>query len=388
MKNKLKIGFFTDTYLPQVNGVVTSIELFRQELERQGHKVYIFCPRVAGEKDSARVIRFKSFRFLFQPEYQVSIPFSRHILRDFWSKDLDIVHAHTPFSIGLMGYYYAYIKKVPFIHTYHTLYPEYIKSYILKGRLITPGMVAKLSAVFSNRCDLTIAPSVKIKKLLAGYGVTKPIDVLATGINIKEYSTKIKQNNFRRQYGLKPADKLLIFVGRLGREKNIDFLISALPLIQKKVSASGGKNTKLIIVGDGPHRANLQKQAVNLKLKDSVVFTGYYTKPEVIKAYQASDIFAFASLTDTQGMVVVEAAAAGLPIVAVKDDAFGEFLQDGKNGFNTQQNKKDFSTKVSQILNNRVLYTKMSKKSQEIAREFTIEKQTKKLVKIYRDLKV
>ncbi|MCX6745085.1 MAG: glycosyltransferase, partial [Candidatus Parcubacteria bacterium] len=303
MKKKLKIGFFTDTYLPQVNGVVTSIELFRQELERQGHEVYIFCPRVAGEKDGERVIRFKSFRFLFQPEYHISVPFSRHMLRDFWSKDLDIVHAHTPFSIGLMGYYYAYIKKVPFIHTYHTLYPEYIKSYILKGRFITPKMVAKLSAVFSNRCDLTIAPSAKIKKLLKGYGVTKPIKVLATGVKIKEYAVKVKNNNFRRQYSLKSSDKLLIFVGRLGKEKNIDFLIAALPLIQNKI-----KNAKLVIIGDGPHRYNLQKQAQRLKIAKSVIFTGYYKKPEVIKAYQASDLFAFASLTDTQGMVVVEAA--------------------------------------------------------------------------------
>jgi 1,2-diacylglycerol 3-alpha-glucosyltransferase len=381
MKNKLKIGFFTDTYLPQVNGVVTSIELFKQELERQGHEVYIFCPRVAGEKDTGRVIRFKSFRFLFQPEYHISIPFSRHLLSDFWSKDLDIVHAQTPFSIGLLGYYYAYIKQVPFIHTYHTLYPEYIKSYLFKGRVITPGMAARFSAVFSNRCDLTIAPSIKIKKLLEGYGVTKPVDVLATGVKVNDYVKKVKANNFRKQYNLKPNDKLLIFVGRLGKEKNVDFLISALPLIQKQI-----KNVKLIIIGDGPHRANLQKQAIKLKIKDSVIFTGYYKKPEVVNAYQASDIFVFSSLTDTQGMVVAEAAASGLPIVAVKDDAFGEFLRDGQNGFNTGHNKKDFSDKVCEILNNKKLYNKMSGKSQEIAREFTIEKQAKTLVEIYRQL--
>jgi 1,2-diacylglycerol 3-alpha-glucosyltransferase len=381
MKNKLKIGFFTDTYLPQVNGVVTSIELFRQELEHQGHEVYIFCPRVAGEKDNGRVIRFKSFRFLFQPEYHISVPFSRHMLRDFWSKELDIIHAHTPFSIGLIGYYYAYIKRVPFVHTYHTLYPEYIKSYLFKGKVITPAMAAKFSSVFSNRCDLTIAPSIKIKKLLEGYGVTKPVDVLATGVKVSDYAKKVKANHFRKQYGLKPNDKILIFVGRLGKEKNIDFLISAMPLIQKQI-----RNAKLIIVGDGPHRQNLQKQAIKLKIKGSVIFTGYFKKPEVVQAYQASDIFAFASLTDTQGMVVVEAAAAGLPIVAVKDDAFGEFLRNGLNGFNTQHNKKDFSEKVCQILSNKSLYNKMSKKSQEIALEFTIEKQTKKLVGIYRSL--
>lgn len=382
MKNKLKIGFFTDTYLPQVNGVVTSIELFRRELERQGHQVYIFCPRVDHEKDSRRVIRFKSFRFLFQPEYHVSIPFSRHLLRDLWAKDLDIVHAHTPFSIGLLGYYYAFVKKVPFVHTYHTLYPEYIKSYILKGKLITPKMVARLSAVFANHCDLTIAPSIKIKKLLEKYGVKTLIEVLATGINYTDYSKKIRLNNFRRQYHLKKDDKLLIFVGRLGKEKNIDFLISSLPLIQKKI-----KNAKLVLVGDGPQRSQLQKLAQRLKLKDSVIFTGYFKKPDVIKAYQASDLFVFSSLTDTQGMVVVEAAAAGLPIVAVKDDAFGEFLKNGQNGFATKQNKSEFAQAVITVLGNKILCESMSQKSQVIAKEFTIKKQTQKLIDIYHKLK-
>jgi 1,2-diacylglycerol 3-alpha-glucosyltransferase len=381
MKNKLKIGFFTDTYLPQVNGVVTSIELFRQELENQGHEVYIFCPRVGGEDDTNRVIRFKSFRFLFQPEYHISIPFSRHILRDFWSKDLDIVHAHTPFSIGLAGYYYAYIKKVPFVHTYHTLYPEYIKSYILKGRVITPNMVAKLSAVFSNRCDLTIAPSIKIKKLLEGYGVNTPIKVLATGIDYGYYSHKVRGNNFRSQFGLKATDKVLIFVGRLGKEKNIDFLISSLPLILKKI-----KNAKLVIIGDGPYHATLKKQAKALKIRNSVIFTGYYKKPEVVKAYQASDLFVFASQTDTQGLVVVEAAASGLPIVAVQDDAFSEFLQNGQNGFMTKQYKMDFADKVCRILSNKALYNRMKKNSQLVAKKFTIEKQTNKLVNVYQNL--
>lgn len=381
MKNKLKIGFFTDTYLPQVNGVVSSIELFRQELEKRGHQVFIFCPRIEDEQNSERVIRFKSFRFLFQPEYHISIPFSRHLLRDLWTKDLDIVHAHTPFSIGLLGYYYAFIKKVPFIHTYHTLYPEYIKSYILKGRLITPGMVSKLSAVFSNRCDLTIAPSIKIKKLLESYGVETPIKVLATGIKIKEYATIIKKNTIRKQFGLRLSDKVLIFVGRLGKEKNINFLVSALPIIQKKI-----QNVKLILVGDGPQRADLKRQAQKLKIKDAVIFTGYFNKPEVIKAYQASDLFIFASLTDTQGMVIVEAAASGLPIVAIQDDAFFNILKTGQNGYAVKEDLQEFSKKIICLLKNKGLYGKMSRQSKKIAKEFSIEKQTGRLLKIYRDL--
>jgi len=381
MKNKLKIGFFTDTYLPQVNGVVSSIELFRQELERLGHEVYIFCPKIEDEEDTEKIMRFHSFKFLFQPEYHVSIPFSRHLLKGFWTKDLDIVHAHTPFSIGLLGYYYAYIKRVPFIHTYHTLYPEYIKAYILKGKLITPKMVAKLSAYFSNRCDLTIAPSEKIKSLLKDYGVEKPIVTLATGIKIEEFSKKAAKNDFRKKYGLKNSDKLLLYVGRLGKEKNIDFLIQVLGFLNKK-----SKNYKLILVGDGPHKVQLKKIARKLNLSGNVIFTGYFFKPELIKAYQASDFFVFASLTDTQGLVIMEAAASGLPIVAIKDKAFKNILKDKQNGFATSEDTQEFAEKIKFLTANKKLYRKMSKKSGELANQFSIKRQTQKLVKIYRNL--
>jgi len=381
IKKHLKIGFFTDTYLPQVNGVVTSIESFRQELEKQGHEVYVFCPRADQEEETKRVIRFPSIKFAFQPEYHVSLPFTRHLLRDFWEKDLDIVHAHTPFSLGLLGYYYAHIKKVPFVYTYHTLYPEYVKSYVWKGRLITPKMVAKITAIFSNRCDLNIAPSEKIKKLLKGYGVRRPIKVLPTGIRVENFNKKVRPNNFRSRYKIEPDEDVLLYVGRLGQEKNIEFLLKAFFILKQN-----RQKIKLLIAGDGPAKKSLKNLVKNHGLKKDIIFTGYLSTQEIIKANQSADLFVFASKTDTQGLVILEAAASGLPIVAVKDDAFSKILKDKINGFVVKQNVTEFNQKVLKILDNKKLYQRMSKKSVEIARNFSIGKQTEQLLRDYKSL--
>ncbi|MFC1598426.1 glycosyltransferase family 4 protein [Patescibacteria group bacterium] len=380
MSNKLRIGFFTDTYRPQINGVVASIDSFRLQLEKKGHQVDVFCPKLGVSKNERNISRFRSFKFVFQPEYHISIPFSRHILKDFWAKELDIVHAHTPFSMGLLGYYYAYIRKVPFVYTYHTLYPEYLKSYVFKGRVITPRMVEKAAALFSNRCDLNIAPSEKIKRLLKSYGVSQPIKVLPTGIKLNEFKKQSK-NTFRKKYKLKKEDKVLIFVGRLGKEKNVDFLIKSLELINKQ-----NTDVKLVIIGDGPHKKNLQLLAKKRGLRTQVVFTGYFKKPEVVQAYQASDLFVFASKTDTQGMVILEAAACGLPIVAVKDTAFTNIVKDKINGYTTGESKMTFSKKVLQLVSDEKTYKKMALKSEEIAKDYSIAKQTDKLIDIYKGI--
>ncbi len=377
---KLKIGFFTDTYKPQINGVVSSVEIFRAELEKQGHQVYIYCPKIKNEKSGRKIIRFRSIKFFFQPEYYISLPFSRKAIEYLWQNDLDIVHAHTPFSLGQLGYYYSVIKKVPFIHTYHTLYPEYVKTYIMKGKVLTPQMVKKLSAAFSNRCDLTIAPSEKIKKLLISYGAENKIKVLPTGLDLENFRT-IKKNNFRKKYNLNEKDKVLVYVGRLAKEKNIDFLIKVTAELKKF-----DNNIKLIIIGDGPVIDSLKELAKKLNLQKEVLFTGYFKKDQVIKAYQSSDLFVFASKTDTQGMVILEALACALPVVAVKDLAFTNMVKQGVNGFLVRENKKEFASKALEILNNKKLYNKMANNALKIAQDFSIEKITRKLITYYNQL--
>jgi len=383
---KLKIGLFTDTYTPQINGVVSSIKIFKTELERQGHEVFIYAPKIKREiqdqEEAAyepNVIRFESFKLAFQPEYNICLPFSIGFVKNFFRDKLDIVHAQTPFSLGLLAFYYAFTKRKPLVHTYHTLYPEYAKAYIFKGRLMPMRLIEKITAAFCNRCELNIAPSIKIKKLMTKYGVKTPIEVLPTGININDF--KKVSSDFRQRFKIKDSAKVLIFVGRFGSEKNIEFLIRSMKIIAEKDA-----DAVLVLVGGGPQEKKLRVLTKKLKLIDKVIFTGYLNKAEVIQAYSASDLFVFASKTETQGMVILEAAACGLPIVAVKDEAFSNILLNGKNGYFTEEKEADFAGAVLKILKNKAGYNRMSDKSIEISKDFTIEKMTNKLLNLYYNL--
>lgn len=380
---KLKIGFFTDTYTPQVNGVITSIDIFRESLEKLGHTVYIFAPAIPGYKDKRnklKIFRFHSMKFAFQKEYRVAFPFSFELAKKIPKLNLDIIHSHTPFSLGILAEFIAGVARIPLVHTYHTLFPEYVKSYIFGGRIITPKMAERLSALYCNRCDVIIAPSPKMDYLLRRYGIKKKIVVIPTGINIKEFR-KPSHNNIRKKYNIPENSKVLIFVGRAGKEKNIDFLIKAFAKINKKVPQSF-----LLLVCEGPYKQNLLKLIKKLNLQDKVCITGYLKKSDVVKAYYASDIFVFASKTDTQGVVILEALACGLPVVAVSDSAFFGILKNEINGFATKSNFNDFSQKLIDLLTDRKKYNKISNMCEKTALEFIASNQAKKLVDVYKDL--
>ena len=371
----MKIGFFTDTYTPQINGVVTSIQTFKKQLEKRGHEVYVFAPSPKQKSDTKKIIRFPSVKFIFQPEMRIAFPYSGEALNIIKKINLDIIHAHDPFSIGLFGMWVAKKYKIPFVHTYHTLYPEYVH-YIWEAKF-TKELAKRLSKDFCNNFNLIIAPSTKIKKFLKAWGVSKSIEILPSGVDLKG-STK-PSSKLREKYKILPKEKVLIFVGRLGKEKNIELLIKAL----KKVKTP---NVKLLIVGDGPYRSQLEELTEKEHLKDRVVFSGYLPKEEVVLAYKSSKIFIFSSKTETQGLVIAEAMSVGLPVVAVSDLAIADMVKDKKNGFLVKSNSKDFASKVDIILQDKSLYNKMSKNSINFAKEFSAEKLTKKLENIYYSL--
>ncbi len=380
---KLKIGFFTDTYTPQVNGVVTSINLFKENLEKLGHIVYIFAPAIPGYKDKknkSKIFRFQSMKFAFQKEYRLAFPFSFELAKKVPKLNLDIIHSHTPFSLGILAEFISEMSKIPLVHTYHTLYPEYVKSYIFGGKIITPKMAEKLSALYCNRCEAIIAPSPKMDYLLKKYGVKKKIVTIPTGINIHEFK-KPHKNNIRKKYNIPNESKILIYVGRAGKEKNIDFLIKAFVKINKKFPKSF-----LLLVTEGPYKQKLLKLIKILNLQDKVCITGYLKKPDVIKAYYASDIFVFASKTDTQGVVILEALACNIPVVAVADSAFKGILKDKINGFSTKSNLNDFSQKVIKLLTDDKKYNKISNTCRKTSLEYTALNQAEKIAEVYKDL--
>jgi 1,2-diacylglycerol 3-alpha-glucosyltransferase len=381
----MRIGFFTDTYLPVIHGVEISIETFRKSLEKMGHKVFIYAPYTPGYQDkNPNVFRFQSIRVIKKPEMRLALPFlPKDHIKDILNFKLDICHSHTPFSMGILAKYISDYQKIPLVYTHHTHYPEYAKFY-LKERVITPLLARFLTKWYANLAQAIITPSFKIKRLLLEYGVKKkkPIYVLPTGVDVKIFKKDKKAGlKLRRRLGLSQKDQILIFVGRMGREKNPEFLLKAFKEILRR------KKVYLLMIGDGPFLDGLKKLAKNLGIEKNVIFTGVIPHQKIPAYYQASDLFVFSSLTETQGIVILEALASGLPVVALKDDVFKEIIIDNKNGFLIKGNSlKSFTQKILKILEKPKLYQRLSAGALKISQNFSQENQAKKLIKIYQNL--
>ena len=385
----MKIGFFTDLYLPSGSGVEISIESFRKNLENLGHEVYVFAPFSRGFKDTnPRVFRFHSLKVIKKPEIRLASPFlpvnSPDFLKKIKNLKLDVVHAQTPFTLGILGKYVARWQKIPILYTHHTQYPEYAKFYLKEKRLL-PYLAQALVAWFSNISDGIIAPSYKIKKFLREYGVKKTIYILPPGVDINLFKQSPEERkNLREKLKISSETKLLLFVGRMGEEKNIEFLLSTLQEILTKNEIP----VNLLIVGDGPYLKKLCQISRNLRIDSFVKFTGSVLYQDIPKYYQASDIFVFSSLTDTQGIVILEAMSTGLPVVALKDNAFKKIIINDKNGFliDSKLGQKMFAKKVLTLLKNNFLYNKFSQAARQTAYLFSEKKQAEKLLNIYQDL--
>lgn len=375
----MRIGFFTDTYTPQINGVVTSIKLFAEALERQGHEVYIFAPTPRQSTDTARVVRIPSVPFAFQPEMRLASLYSQHAYQLVRRANLDIVHSHDPFAVGLFGLAVAKRFRLPYVHTYHTLYPEYVH-YVWETKF-TRAMAERLSRDFCDQCDLVLAPSTKIERALAEWGVTAPIELLPTGIDTERFSRRdpTAVAALRNRFAIPENDRLLTFVGRIGLEKNIDMLVDAIA----RVKTPGAR---LLVVGDGPYRPDLDEHIASLGVADRVTFTGYLRGDEVAAAYAASDAFFFASTSETQGLVVAEAMASGLPVVAVQDLAIGDAVVDGANGYLTPEDPGALARAVDALLSDPAKREAMGAESVRRAQDLRIDRMAERLAGLYTGL--
>ena len=373
---QMRIGFFTDTYTPQINGVVTSISLFRRALIERGHEVYVFAPTPEHIDDDDRTVRFVSLPFAFQPEMRLASPFSIEALRVLDKVDLDIVHSHDPFAIGLFGLNVARRHKIPYVHTYHTMYPEYVH-YVWETKL-TKRLAERLSREFCEQCSSIIAPSTKVERYLRNWGVTVPIDVIATGVDVERYAqvNQPRIDALAEKAGVTPEDRLLLFMGRLGKEKNVELLLRAL-------WHSRLPNAKLLIGGDGPHREYLQSMAVELGIEDRVVFLGYLQGDDAVAAYHLAHAFAFASTTETQGLVIGEAMAAGLPVVAVEDHAVEDFVISGRTGIIAPGRPDDLGKAFDDLLGDESLRVALARAALDRAQSFSIERQAERLERHY-----
>ncbi|HEL1252326.1 glycosyltransferase [Streptococcus equi subsp. zooepidemicus Sz105] len=324
----MRVGLFTDTYFPQVSGVATSIRTLKEELEKEGHEVYIFTTTDKHVKrfEDPTIIRLPSVPFVSFTDRRVvyrGLISSYKIAKEY---HLDIIHTQTEFSLGLLGKMVGKALRIPVVHTYHTQYEDYV-SYIANGKIIRPSMVKPLLRGYLKDLDGVICPSRIVLNLLEGYEVTIPKRVIPTGIALENYVREdIKKEDvaaLRKELAISDNETMLLSLSRVSYEKNIQAIIHQLPAV-----LSENSRIKLVIVGDGPYLQALKELAVSSGVEDHVVFTGMIAHDQVGLYYKACDFFISASTSETQGLTYIESLASGKPIIAHGNPYLDDLITD------------------------------------------------------------
>ena len=363
-----------------MNGVTVSIDTFRSALEEMGHEVFIFAPEHPNARPEHHVYRFPAIIKNSKKLYPIIFP-SISVQKSYLPTDiiesLDIIHAQHMFTAGRLAKYVAKKYKKPLIYTYHTLIAEYSHYAGIFSKLISKYLI-NMSRRFCNSCDLIITPSNPMKEKLKGYGINTPIEVVMTGIdplNYKRYGNEL----LKKKYKIPRDNKILLYLSRIAKEKNLDFLLNSFSKIEKKYP-----KVHLFIVGGGPEESWCRKRIKSLKISGKVTMTGMVPKSEANKFFGMADLFVFPSITETQGIVIAEAMASGTPPVAVGIMGPVDLIKDGKDGYLTKLDIDDFVGKTLDLLEN-------DKKREEFAHnsllridEFSIETSAKKMIKIYK----
>lgn len=375
---------FINYYTPSQGGMETSLVNLCIGLEKAGHETFIFAPKYPNWQDKAKnIFRYRSFSFKYDGYlYVIPVPFLSQMYDEVKKLGLDVIHSHQPYSLGGEAMKFSKDLGIPIVLTYHIKYEDYSHYIPFVPEFVSKPLIKKIVSSYSNKCDAVISPSTAIKKLMIDDGVKAKIEVIPSGIDIENFGkNRNKRNSIREKYKIKPEEIVLITASRIASEKNIGFLIKSFSLIKKTF-----QNVKFFVVGEGADRKKIEAMVRNLNLEKDVIFTGLVSKEEIINFYQASDIFVFSSLTETQGLVAVEAMSAGLPVVAIRASGIEDIVNDGENGFLVPESPGEFSRKVLQIIEDKNLREKLSYQAKINSGRFTIEVWAEKMVKLYRDL--
>ncbi|WP_297418328.1 glycosyltransferase family 4 protein [Clostridium sp.] len=381
----MKIGLFTDTYYPQINGVATSVLMLKKNLEMRGHQVYVFTttdPKAEGEE--INVYRVPSIPFI--SARRVGMFYNPRLSKTIKRLGLDVIHTHTEFSLGIFGRTMARELNIPFLHTYHTIYEDYTH-YIGKLGIFDPiakMAVRKISINFCNSADKVIVPTNKVKELLLSYNVKQDISVIPTGIELNKFSkynfNSDEVQNLRSNLGIEEKDKVLLYIGRLAKEKNIEEILTTMKSYLKyKV------DVKFVLIGDGPEKDILEEKTREFGIDKKTIFVGERPWSDIGMYYQIGDVFVSASQSETQGLTYIEALASGVPVVAKVDKCLEGVLKDSINGY-AFHNEEDFIRYLDSILYNKSKKESLSIGAVKSTEKFSAEYFANKVEELYKDL--
>lgn len=414
----MRIGLFTDSYRPAVTGITYVVEIMKKDFEAMGHEVFIFCAAenmrpIRKSKREDHVIRFPSIQDVFYDDYGLTLIFPPNELRKIKKLNLDVIQVMTPGQVGLMGIYAAQKLKKPLVIQHSTDLAQYIQHYpgVVPGLLVLAlsfpatfrfknkdvrellkiyrprlsrnkwgrEIIESLMAMIFSRCDAVISLSMKSKKQLESWrGVYDyEVQLIPTGIDPLPKPSAADITAFKATHGIADDDEVILYVGRLAAEKNLDILLPAMRRILRT-----HPKARLLFVGDFEYRKVLEAKTRRSGFKHRVTFTGRVPREQLGVAYAIGDIFAFPSLTDTQGLVLHEAAHAGLPFV-ITDPDVTQVVVDGENGIVAKNTIASITDSILTLLDDDKLREKYGKKSKELAHKYTEFTQSKKLEDIY-----
>lgn len=385
----MKILLTTEWYKPIINGVVTSIDTLKQELEILGHEVKILTlsksspiSQDRGSIDEEKnVYRTPSFSVeKIYPGARFTLSTDDTIYLDILAWAPDIIHANCEFSTFWMAKQFAKKLNIPIVHTYHTVYEDYTH-YFSPNKKWGKKLISFYSKYILNQVESVIAPTYKVKKLLEGYKVVQPINVIPTGIQLKKFKQSLdsaKREELKAKHNIPEENTLCIYVGRLAKEKNLTEIFEY--LTKMKI-----ENVSFLVVGDGPYRSHLESTVDRLNLNDVVTFTGMIDRSEIANYYKIGDLFLNASTSETQGLTYIEALSSGLPLLCRYDDALEDVLINNVNGYQ-YETYEEFKKYFVQLITNESMRKKMGNRASKIAHQrYSGETFAKRVEEIYYD---
>ncbi|MEX2529539.1 MAG: glycosyltransferase [Gemmatimonadota bacterium] len=373
----LRVAMFTNNYLPFLGGVPISIDRLRRGLVARGREVLVVAPdygrvdRGTGGSGEQGVLRVPTLLSFAQGTFQLANPFLPRIALAVKRFRPDVIHLHHPFWIGSLGLWLARRLDVPAIYTYHTRLEHYAHYVPLPGRLFRNLISHFLIRRFANKCFGVVVPTVAAREYLRTIGVRSRMLVQPTGIDFTRFQEVNRDDvaALRERLGL-GDDPVLLSVSRISAEKNIDFIVEAVAELAELMDSP----FRLVLVGDGDGRASASQLAHALGIGDRLVMPGAVAPEDLPVYYGLADVFVFASTTETQGMVVLEAMAAGLPVVAVRASGIDDFVQDGITGYKTRPDRTEWAHRVRSVLTDGERRESMGRAAREVAREHDIDR--------------
>jgi glycosyltransferase involved in cell wall biosynthesis len=377
----MKIAMFTNTYLPHVGGVARSVQTLEEACRARGHEVRVIAPEFEGAEPSPHVLRVPAIQNFNGSDFCVRLPLP-NLIRDFMEDFRpDLIHSHHPFLLGDAALREGWKMKVPVVFTHHTLYERYTH-YVPLDSDALKRMAIQLATDYCNLCDTVIAPSESIAALLFDRGVTTPIRTVPTGIDTEAFAQGVG-SSFRKRAKIRKETTVIGHVGRLAAEKNLGFLAEALiPCLHER------QDTLFLLVGDGDAREEMLSRFSQEGLEDRIHAPGKLTGSDLTDAYAAMDCFAFASQTETQGIVLAEAMAAGNPVVALDGPGVREIVRNGENGLllPADASPEKFCQALQQIVSLPPRRRNMAATARISAEQYDTERCTAEMIACYSEL--